>query len=280
MLTVMKRAIVLWSSIVMLALLIFASRPAWSADASIILQSTTSTKNSGLYSYILPLFKKATGIDVHVVAVGTGQAIRNATKGDGDVLLAHAPEAEEQFVNQGYGVARFNVMYNEFVLVGPLTDPASISTSSSVSDALRRIAGQHAVFVSPGDNSRTHIREKQLWLSSSVDLTGASGQWYRETGSGMGATLNIAVGMNAYCFTDRATWIDFNNKADFSILFEGGTELANQYGVVLVNPKKHPHVKKDAGQTFIDWLLGPEGQHAIASYRLHGEQLFFPNAGQ
>jgi tungstate transport system substrate-binding protein len=247
-------------------------------EQSILLQSTTSTANSGLYDAILPLFSNKTGIKVHVVAVGTGQAIKNARNGDGDVLLVHARSAEEKFVAEGYGVQRFDVMYNDFIIVGPAADPARIAGIRDATTALQQIAQSEARFASRGDNSGTHKKEMSLWKSAGIDPTAASGAWYRETGSGMGATLNAAVGMDAYALTDRGTWISFKNKGDFQILVAGDANLFNQYGVILVNPEKHPHVKADAGQAFIDWILSDAGQSAIASYTLEGQQLFFPNA--
>ncbi len=252
--------------------------PARAQEKSIIVQSTTSTANSGLYDYILPTFTDKTGIIVNVVAVGTGQAIKNAQNGDGDVLLVHAKSAEEAFVAEGYGVERFDVMYNDFIIVGPPSDPAGIAGMKDAAAAFRKIADEKAVFASRGDNSGTHKKERQLWQVAGVDPTAASGQRYRETGSGMGATLNTAVGMSAYTMTDRGTWISFGNKGDYKILVEGAPNLFNQYGVILVNPEKHPRVKAAEGQAFIDWLLSDEGQQAIASYQLDGQQLFFPNA--
>ncbi len=244
----------------------------------IIVQSTTSTQNSGLLDYILPGFEAETGIDVRVVAVGTGQAIRNAVNGDGDVLLVHSKPAEEQFVADGWGVERFDVMYNDFVLVGPKQDPAGVKGGKDIVSALAEIAATEVPFASRGDDSGTHKAEMANWALADVDHTVASGDWYRETGSGMGATLNIANGMNAYALTDRATWQSFGNRGDLEIMVEGDPRLFNQYGVILVNPEKHPRVRAAAGQRFIDWLIGPDGQAAIASYRLDGEQLFFPNA--
>jgi len=250
----------------------------WAADRSILLQSTTSTANSGLYDYILPMFTQKTGIQVNVVAVGTGQAIKNAQNGDADVLLVHAKPAEEKFVSEGYGLQRFDVMYNDFIIVGPASDPAGVAGMQDAPAALRQIARAKAVFASRGDNSGTHKKEMSLWKTAGIDPLGASGDWYRETGSGMGTTLNTAVGMDAYTLTDRGTWISFRNKGDFRILVEGDTKLFNQYGVILVNPEKHPHVQAAAGQAFIDWILSDAGQSAIAAYRLDGQQLFFPNA--
>ena len=256
------------------------SLPAQADDTSIILQSTTSTANSGLYDHLLPKFSEKTGITVNVVAVGTGQAIKNAQNGDGDVLLVHAKPAEERFVADGFGVKRFDVMYNDFIIVGPASDPAGIAGKSDVATALKAIAESQAVFTSRGDDSGTHKKEKALWTAAGVDPSEASGTWYRETGSGMGATLNAAVGMDAYALTDRGTWIAFKNKGDFKIVVEGDEALFNQYGVILVNPEKHTHVKAEEGQAFIDWILSAEGQQAIAEYKLDGEQLFFPNAGK
>ncbi|MGB5833106.1 MAG: substrate-binding domain-containing protein [Thiohalocapsa sp.] len=247
------------------------------AEESIILQSTTSTANSGLYDAVLPQFTDKTGIQVNVVAVGTGQAIKNTENGDGDVLLVHAKPAEEQFVADGFGVERFDVMYNDFVIVGPAADPAKIGGSKEVTAALKTIADTSALFASRGDNSGTHKKEQALWEAAGVDPTEDSGQWYRETGSGMGATLNAAVGMGAYTMTDRGTWISFGNKGDYTILVEGDPTLFNQYGVILVNPDKHSRVKTEAGQAFIDWILGDEGQAAIAAYQVDGQQLFYPN---
>jgi tungstate transport system substrate-binding protein len=261
-----------------LLLLVLATGSSVAAERSILVQSTTSTANSGLYDHLLPRFTANTGIRVDVVAVGTGQAIRNAMNGDGDVLLVHARAAEEKFVADGYGVARFDVMYNDFIVVGPPADPARVRGMRDAAAALQKIAAAQAPFASRGDNSGTHKKEVALWQQAGVDIEAASGSWYRETGSGMGTTLNAAVGMGAYALTDRGTWISFRNRGDFVIAVEGGKDLFNQYGVILVNPEKHPKVKAAAGQAFIDWLVGPEGQAAIAAYRLDGQQLFFPNA--
>ncbi len=253
---------------------------AWADGKSILLQSTTSTANSGLYDHILPLFKDKTGIQVNVVAVGTGQAIKNAKNGDADVLLVHAKSAEEKFVDEGYGVKRFDVMYNDFIIVGPPSDPARIVGTRDAATALQIIAKSESIFTSRGDNSGTHKKELSLWEAADVDPSTASGTWYRETGSGMGATLNAAVGMGAYALTDRGTWISFKNRGEFRILVQGDKHLFNQYGVILVNPKKHTRVKAAEGQMFIDWILSDEGQSAIASYKLDGQQLFYPNARQ
>ncbi len=263
---------------ILLLLAVFSAAPGLAAERSIIVQSTTSTANSGLYDHILPLFEQRSGIRVHVVAVGTGQAIRNARNGDGDVLLVHARAAEEKFVADGFGVRRFDLMYNDFVIVGAPSDPAKLGGMRRAPAAFARIAHARALFASRGDNSGTHKKERALWRLAGIDPDGASGTWYRETGSGMGATLNVAVGMGAYALTDRATWISFGNRRDFRVLVEGGPSLFNQYGVMLVNPKAHPRVKAKAGQAFIDWLLSPEGQAAIGGYRLRGQQLFYPNA--
>ncbi|WP_271946565.1 extracellular solute-binding protein [Ruegeria faecimaris] len=244
----------------------------------IVVQSTTSTQNSGLFDHILPGFEAESGIDVRVVAVGTGQAIRNAINGDGDVLLVHAKPAEEKFVADGWGVERSGVMYNDFVLVGPKSDPAKVKGGTDIIAALTAVAEAEAPFASRGDDSGTHKAELGHWATSGIDPTGASGTWYRETGSGMGATLNVASGMGAYALTDRATWQSFGNKGNLEVMVEGDPRLFNQYGIILVNPDKHPKVRAASGQRFIDWLTGPEGQAAIASYTLDGQQLFFPNA--
>ncbi|MEP0234295.1 substrate-binding domain-containing protein [Roseibium sp.] len=255
-----------------------ANITAATADDFIVVQSTTSTQNSGLLDEILPKFQDKTGIEVRVVAVGTGQALKNAANGDGDVLLVHAKPSEEKFIAAGNGVERFDVMYNDFVIVGPKDDPAGIKGMTDAPAAMARIAENGALFASRGDDSGTHKKEKALWTMADVNPDEASGTWYRETGSGMGATLNAAAGMGAYTISDRATWLAFQNKADLAVLTQGDDRLFNQYGVILVNPEKHPSVKAEAGQTFIDWLTGPEGQKEIASFKVNGEQLFFPNA--
>lgn len=248
------------------------------AGKSIFVQSTTSTANSGLYDHLLPRFEAETGIKAHVVAVGTGQAIRNARNCDGDVLLVHSKPAEQRFVADGFGVKRLDLMYNDFVIVGPEADPAKIAGMTEVTGALQKIAGVAAPFASRGDDSGTHKKELALWNAAGIDPAPASGKWYRSTGSGMGATLNVAVGMGAYALTDRATWINFNNKNDFKILTEGDKAMFNQYGVVLVDRAKCPDAKAELGQIFIDWLVGPAGQAHIASHKIAGQQLFFPNA--
>ena len=255
-----------------------AAPPAARAGEFIVVQSTTSTRNSGLLDHLLPEFTAGSGIEVRVVAVGTGQALRNARNGDGDVLLVHAKPAEERFVADGFGVERFDLMYNDFMIVGPAGDPAGVSGMRDAVAGFAKIARAGAAFASRGDDSGTHGRELDLWKEAGIDASSASGGWYREIGSGMGATLNLAAGMGAYTLTDRATWTAFDNKGDLTVHVEGDARLFNQYGVILVNPKKHPHVKAAAGQAFIGWLLGPEGQRAIASFRVAGRQLFFPNA--
>ena len=244
----------------------------------IILQSTTSTQNSGLLDHLLPMFEKRTGVKVKVVAVGTGQALKNARNGDGDVLLVHARDAELKFVKDGWGVDRRDVMYNDFVIVCPKADPAGIRGMRDAGAALKKIAMKKVPFASRGDDSGTNRKELELWKAAGVDPTKESGGWYRETGSGMGATLNVAAGMGACTLTDRGTWIAFRNKGDLEVMVEGDPALFNQYGVILVNPKIHPHVKEKAARAFMDWLTGPEGQKAIADYRVNGQQLFFPNA--
>ena len=244
----------------------------------IILQSTTSTQNSGLFDAILPRFQTKTGIEVRVVAVGTGQALKNARNGDGDVLLVHAKPEEEAFVAEGWGVKRYDVMSNDFVIIGPANDPADIAGLPRAGVALRKISQTQAAFVSRGDESGTHKKERALWKVAAVDPLETGATWYREAGAGMGATLNTAVGMRAYTLTDRGTWLSFRNKGDYTILVEGDSQLFNQYGVILVNPAKHPHVKAGLGQQFIDWLVGPEGQSLIAGYAIAGQPLFFPNA--
>lgn len=263
------------ANVVLLALSFSVSS---AADNFIIVQSTTSTQNSGLFEHILPLFTQKTGIEVRVVAVGTGQALKNAEKGDGDVVLVHSQSDEEKFVADGWGLKRFPVMYNDFVIVGPAADPARIAGMRRAPEALKKIAEAQSPFASRADDSGTNKAELKLWQQSGVDPKKSSGSWYLETGSGMGATLNIAVGKQAYALSDRGTWLAFANKSDFKVLVEGDDELFNQYGVMLVNPAKHPNVKAKDGQVFIDWLTGSEGQAAIADYKINGQQLFFPNA--
>ena len=262
------------------ALMLVSATPTGFAgdNGFIILQSTTSTQNSGLFDHILPKFKEKTGIEVRVVAVGTGQALKNARNGDGDVVLVHSRPDEEKFVAEGWGVKRHKVMYNDFVIVGPASDPAGIEGLKDADEALKRIAEAKASFASRSDDSGTHKAELRLWEQTGVDPTPASGQWYLETGSNMGATLNTAVGKRAYTLTDRGTWLSFANKNEFEILVEGDPKLFNQYGAILVNPQKHSRVKATKGQAFLDWLTSGEGQRAIASYRIEGQPLFYPNA--
>ena len=252
--------------------------PALAADPFITVASTTSTENSGLFKDLLPRFTAKTGIEVRVVAVGTGQAIKLAENGDADVLFVHHQPSEEKFVADGFGVKRFQVMYNDYVIVGPKSDPAKVKGMKDAAGALTKIAGAQAPFASRGDDSGTHKQELSLWKEAGVGVKQASGGWYRETGSGMGATLNTASGMNAYALTDRSTWLQFGNKGDLEILVEGDPKLFNQYGIILVNPKKHPHVKAVEGQQFVDWVISKEGQQAIADYQIGGAQAFFPNA--
>ena len=256
---------------------LFASGAVHGTERFITVASTTSTENSGLFDSILPVFEQETGIAVRVVAVGTGQAIRMAERGDADVLLVHNRRSEERFVADGYGVERHEVMYNDFVLVGPRSDPAGAGGRPDVVGALAGIAARQAPFASRGDNSGTHKRETALWQAAGIDAPAASGTWYRETGSGMGTTLNIASGMGAYTLTDRGTWLSFNNKGDLTVLVEGDRRLFNPYAVILIDPARHPHVKASAGQAFIDWLLSAAGQGAIASYRIDGQAVFFPS---
>lgn len=258
------------------ACLVFSSTA--SAADFIILQSTTSTQNSGLYDHLLPLFEAETGIDVRVVAVGTGQAIKNAGNCDGDLLLVHARADEEAFVADGAGKARHNVMYNDFVLVGPEQDPAEVKGIADITVALQKIAEEEAIFVSRGDESGTHKKELDLWQQAGIDAAAHSGSWYRETGSGMGATLNAATAMDGYALTDRATWISFGNRAGHRIVLEGDDQLFNQYGVVTIDPDQCPRTKSAQADRFVEWLLGEKGQAAIADYRLESQQLFFPNA--
>jgi tungstate transport system substrate-binding protein len=248
------------------------------SDRFIVLQSTTSTENSGLFSHLLPIFTAKTGIEVRVVAVGTGQAIKNAANGDGDVLLVHDRAAEDKFVADGFGVKRFDVMYNDFVILGPASDPAKIAGEKDVVAAMKNIAAAAVPFVSRGDDSGTHKAELRLWKTAGIDAKAASGTWYREAGQGMGATLNVASGSNAYVLSDRATWSAFKNKGDLQILVQGDPRLFNPYGVILVNPAKHPNVKATEGQAFVDWIISPEGQAAIAAFKIDGEQQFFPDA--
>ncbi len=246
----------------------------------ITVASTTSTEQSGLFGHILPIFEQQTGIKVHVVALGTGQALDLARRGDADVVFVHAKSAEEKFLAEGHGVKRYPVMYNDFVLIGPKSDPANVGGARDITEAFNRIQAAQAPFVSRGDKSGTHMAELKLWKASGIDLEKARGAWYRDTGQGMGPALNTAASMNAYILADRGTWLAFKNRGDLAILVEGDKRLFNQYGVMLVNPDKHPSVKKELGQMFIDWLVSPAGQKAIAEYNINGERLFFANAGQ
>lgn len=245
----------------------------------ITVASTTSTDQSGLFGHLLPVFEKTSGIKVRVVALGTGQALDLARRGDADVVFVHDKVAEEKFVAEGFGVKRQEVMYNDFILVGPKADPAK-AAGKDILAGLRRIAAAQAPFVSRGDKSGTHAAELRYWQAAGVDLAAAKGPWYRDTGSGMGPSLNTAASMNAYLLADRGTWLNFRNRGELGIIVEGDKALFNQYGVILVNPAKHAHVKQADGQKFIDWIVAPDGQQAIAAYRIGGEQLFFPNAAR
>jgi tungstate transport system substrate-binding protein len=257
---------------------LLAGGPLRAEEPFIIVQSPTSTQNSGLFDVILPRFQEQTGIEARVVAVGTGQALKNAENCDGDVLFVHARPDEVEFVEAGYGVERLDVMYNDFVVVGPPADPAKVGGLRDAAAALAKIAAAKAPFASRGDDSGTHKKEQSLWQEAGVDAAAASGDWYRETGSGMGATLNTAVGMDAYALTDRGTWISFENQGGFAVLVEGDEDLFNQYGVIRVSPEHCPNVRTEPARRFVEWLTGPDGQQAIAGYRLGGQQLFFPNA--
>jgi tungstate transport system substrate-binding protein len=273
-------------------LLVFAlaaalANPAFAQDKSIVVASTTSTQDSGLFGHILPLFKAKTGIDVKVIAQGTGQALDTARRGDADVVFVHAKAQEERFVADGWGVKRFAVMYNDFILIGPRSDPARVN-GKDIETALKAIKAKGASFISRGDRSGTHAAELALWKAAGVDPHAppipqaagreVAGPWYREIGQGMGAALNTASAVNGYTLSDRGTWLSFKNRGDLEIVVEGDRRLFNQYGVMLVNPEKHPHVKDKYGQQFIDWLVSAEGQKAIADYTINGQQLFFPNA--
>jgi len=256
----------------------FAS--AGAQERFITVASTTSTEQSGLFPHLLPRFEQKTGIKVHVVALGTGQALDLARRGDADVVFVHARSAEEKFLSEGQGVKRFPVMYNDFVLVGPKSDPAKVGGGKDILSALTKVQVAQSPFVSRGDKSGTHLAELDLWKAAGVDIDRLKGSWYRDTGQGMGPALNTASSMNAYILTDRGTWLAFKNRGDLTILVEGDKRLFNQYGVMLVNPDKHPSVKKELGQAFVDWVISPEGQKAIAEYKINGEQLFYPNADQ
>ena len=244
----------------------------------ITVASTTSTEQSGLFGYLLPIFERKSGIRVRVVALGTGQALDVGRRGDADVVLVHARPLEEKFLAEGHAVKRYDVMYNDFILIGPKSDPAKVGGTKDAVQAFKKIRKVHAPFVSRGDKSGTHFAELELWKMAGIDIAKEKGRWYRDTGQGMGPALNTAAAMNAYILSDRGTWLSFKNRADLAILVQGDKRLFNQYGVMLVNPEKHPNVKKAWAQPFIDWLISAEGQKAIADYRIDGEQLFFPNA--
>jgi tungstate transport system substrate-binding protein len=261
-----------------LAALFCVSLHAEAQQRFITVASTTSTEQSGLFKHLLPIFESKTGIQVRVVALGTGQALDMGRRGDADVVFVHAKPLEEKFVAEGHGVQRFEVMYNDFILVGPKADPAGAAGGKDIVQAFQKIRNTRSPFASRGDNSGTHFAEVELWKAAGIDIAKQKDAWYRETGSGMGPTLNTASGMNAYALTDRGTWLSFKNRGDLVISVQGDRRLFNQYGVMLVNPGRHPHVKKDMGQAFIDWLVSDQGQDAIAAYKIGGEQLFFPNA--
>ncbi|MBR0893754.1 substrate-binding domain-containing protein [Bradyrhizobium tropiciagri] len=253
------------------------TRPGWAEDQTIVVASTTSTQDSGLFGYLLPIVKQKTGLEVKVLAQGTGQALDTARRGDADVVFVHARSAEEKFLAEGFGVKRYPVMYNDFVVIGPKDDPAGIK-GKDVLTALQTIKTRAAPFVSRGDHSGTHIAELKLWKEAGIDIVNDRGSWYKEIGQGMGAALNMAAASNAYVLSDRGTWLAFQNRGDLAVLVESDKRLFNQYGVMLANPVKHPTVKKEAGQRFIDFLISPEGQSAIAGYKINGQQLFYPNA--
>ena len=268
---------VTWVAAATAAAALLAVQPAQAQGTFITVASTTSTEQSGLFKHLLPEFTKASGIEVRVVALGTGQALDLGRRGDADVVFVHDKVAEEKFVADGFGVKRFEVMYNDFVIVGPKSDPAK-ARGKDVLEGLKKIAAARAPFASRADKSGTHAAEMRYWKAAGIDPTVDKTTWYRETGSGMGPTLNTAAGMNAYALADRGTWLSFKNRGELEIVVEGDKRLFNQYGVMLVNPAKHAHVKKEAGQKFVDWVISPEGQKAIAAYKIGGEQLFFPNA--
>ena len=257
---------------------LWVATPAAAQDKSIVVASTTSTQDSGLFGHILPLFKAKTGIEVRVVSQGTGQALDTGRRGDADVVFVHAKPAEEKFIAEGWATKRYPVMYNDFVLIGPSSDPAGIKGSTDIAAALNAIKAKSLPFISRGDKSGTHQAELQLWTLAGIDINAAKGPWYKEIGQGMGAALNTAAASNAYVLADRGTWLSFKNRGDLAIVVEGDKRLFNQYGVMLVNPLKHTHVKNEYGQAFIDWLISPDGQKAIAEYKIGGQQLFFPNA--
>ena len=262
-----------------LAALLCLSFSAGAQQRYITVASTTSTEQSGLFRHLLPIFERKTAIQVRVVALGTGQALDMGRRGDADVVFVHARSLEEKFVAQGFGVRRYEVMYNDFVLIGPRSDPAAVAGGKDVIRAFQQILESKALFVSRGDRSGTHIAELEIWKAAGIDIARSKGPWYRETGSGMGTALNTASGMNAYILADRGTWLSFKNRGDLAIVVEGDRRLFNQYGIILVNPARHLGVKREMGQAFIDWIISSEGQEAIAAYKIGGEQLFFPNAG-
>jgi tungstate transport system substrate-binding protein len=261
-----------------LAAVVCSGHPVLAQDKSIIVASTTSTEDSGLFKYLLPLYKQKTGVTIKVIAQGTGQALDTGRRGDADVVFVHARSAELKFLSEGQGVKRYPVMYNDFVLIGPKSDPAGIKGLKDVVNAFQIIKDRQAFFISRGDRSGTNIAELQLWKESGIDIEKDKGPWYKAIGQGMGAALNTAGAGNAYVLSDRGTWINFKNKGDLLILVEGDKRMFNQYGVMLVNPEMHPNVKRELGQQFIDYLISPEGQKDIANYKINGEQLFYPNA--
>jgi tungstate transport system substrate-binding protein len=278
-LVTIQRQLVATLGILILAALVGRASVAEAAtERYITVASTTSTENSGLFGYILPIFQKKTGISVHVVALGTGQALDVGRRGDADVVFVHDKEAEEKFAAEGYGIDRRDVMYNDFVLIGPKSDPARVAGDRDITVALKAIYAAKAPFISRGDRSGTNAAELRLWAAAGIDISASKGPWYRETGAGMGATLNTASAMNAYLLSDRGTWLAFKNRGELAILVEGDNRLFNQYGVMLVNPARHPQVKRADGQAFIDWLVSPDGQSTIAAFRIGGEQAFFPDA--
>ena len=254
--------------------------PAMAQQRFITVASTTSTEQSGLFKHLLPIFEARTGIQVRVVALGTGQALDMGRRGDADVVFVHARAPEQKFVAEGFGVKRFEVMYNDFVLIGPQTDPAKVAGGTDVLEAFRKVKAAQAPFVSRGDKSGTHFAELEIWRAAGIDIAKEKGRWYRDTGQGMGPALNSAAAMNAYILADRGTWLSFRNRAELSIVVGGDRRLFNQYGIILVNAAMHPTVKKEMGQAFIDWVISAQGQKAIAEYRIGGEQLFFPNAAK
>jgi len=262
-----------------LLLMAVLALPAQAQQKYITVASTTSTEQSGLFKHLLPIFEKKSGIQVRVVALGTGQALDLGRRGDADVVFVHARPLEDKFVAEGYGVRRYEVMYNDFVLIGPKSDPARIAGGNDVVRAFQQIHRTKGAFVSRGDRSGTHFAELEIWRAAGIDIAKQKGPWYRETGSGMGPALNTASGMNAYILADRGTWLSFKNRGELAIVVEGDKRLFNQYGIILVNPAKHLGVKREMGQAFIDWIISGEGQEAIAAYKIGGEQLFFPNAG-